>query len=92
MHKQWVKNSSNAMFPFLDLLLIPYSIKFLWGKILENRSIYISFQSFGEENVGGFTKANISFFSESEIWLGKILVNNVHYAKFAKVFPPVLYD
>ena len=44
-----------------------------------------SFQSFGDENVGEFTIANISYFSESGIWLGKnkILVNDV---RFAKVF------
>ena len=28
--------------------------------------------SFGEENVGEFTIANISYFSEPGIWLGKI--------------------
>ena len=35
-------------------------------------------------NVGEFTMAN---FSESGIWLGKILVNDACFAKFAKVFP-----
>ena len=44
-----------------------------------------SFQSFGKENVGEFTMANISYFSESGIWLGKILAN---YVRFAKVSPP----
>ena len=29
----------------------------------------------------------ISHFSESGIWLGKILANDVPFAKFAKVFP-----
>ena len=29
----------------------------------------------------------ISYFSESGIWLGKILVDDVQFAKFAKVFP-----
>ena len=43
-------------------------------------------QSFVEENVK-FTMANIGYFSESGIWLGEILVNSIHYAKFAKVFP-----
>ena len=48
-----------------------------------------SFQTFGEENVGELTIANniISYFSESGIWLGKILANDVQFAKFAKVFP-----
>ena len=46
-----------------------------------------SFYSFGEKNVGEFTIANISYFSESGIWLGKILANHVCFAKFAKVFP-----
>ena len=45
-----------------------------------------SFQSFGKENVGKFTIANISYLSESGIWLSKILVNDVWLAKFAKVF------
>ena len=45
-----------------------------------------SFQIFGEENVGKFTVANISYFSEYGIWLGKILENNICFAKFAKVF------
>ena len=29
----------------------------------------------------------ISHFSESGIWMGKILANDVPFAKFAKVFP-----
>ena len=40
-----------------------------------------------EENVDEFTIANISYFSESETWLDKILMNDVCFAKFAKVFP-----
>ena len=43
-------------------------------------------KSFGEENVGKFTIANIRYFSESGIWLGKILANGYCFAKFAKVF------
>ena len=39
------------------------------------------------ENVGEFTIANISYFSESGIWLGKTMANAVRLAKFAKVFP-----
>ena len=39
-----------------------------------------SFQSFGEENVGK-SIANISYFSESGIWLGKILANDICFAK-----------
>ena len=31
--------------------------------------------------------ANVSYFSESEIWLGKISVNGIQFAKFAIVFP-----
>ena len=31
--------------------------------------------------------ANINYFSESGIWLGKILANGVVFAKSAKVFP-----
>ena len=66
-------------------LKIPYNAKFWRGKTLANRS----FQTFGEENVGKLTIANniISYFSESGIWLGKILANDVQFAKFAKVFP-----
>ena len=44
------------------------------------------FMSFGEDNVGEFTIANISYFSEPGIWLGKILATGVRFAKFAKVF------
>ena len=40
------------------------------------------FMSFGEQNIGKFTIANISF-SEPGIWLGKILANGI---RFAKVF------
>ena len=42
---------------------------------------------FGKDNVGKFALANISYFSEPGIWLGKILANGIHFAKFAKVFP-----
>ena len=59
-----------------------YSAKFWWGKTLANRS----FMSFGEEIVCEFTIANISFFSEPGIWLGKILVNGVRFVKFVKIF------
>ena len=41
-----------------------------------------SFQSFGKENVGEFTIANISYFGQSGIWLGKILVNDSYSPKF----------
>ena len=44
------------------------------------------FMKFGEENVGKFTIANISYFSEFGIRLGKILVNGVCFAKLANVF------
>ena len=39
---------------------VPYSAKFWHGETLTNPS----FQSFGEENAGEFTIANISYFSE----------------------------
>ena len=45
------------------------------------------FVSFGEESAGGFTIANISYFSEPGIWLGKILANGIYFAKFAKFSP-----
>ena len=38
-------------------------------------------------NTGKFTIATISYYSESGIWLGKILVNDGRFAKFTKVFP-----
>ena len=38
------------------------------------------FMSFSEQNVGKFTRANISF-SEPGIWLGKILVIGIRFAK-----------
>ena len=63
--------------------VIPYSTKCWWCKTLANRP----FQSFGEENVGKFTIATISYYSESGIQLGKILANDDRFAKFAKVFP-----
>ena len=69
--------SSGGMCP------LPYNAKFLWGKTLVNRS----FQSFSEENFGEFAIANISYFSESGIWLGKILANDVCFVKFAKFSP-----
>ena len=59
------------------IMYVPYSAKFWQGKTSVNRS----FQSFGEENVGKFTIANFSYFNESGIWLGKILVNDIHFAK-----------
>ena len=40
-----------------------YSVKLWWGKTLANQF----FQGFGEENIGEFTIANISHFSESGI-------------------------
>ena len=47
---------------------ITYSAKVWWEKTWANKL----FQSFGEEDVGEFTIANISYFSELGIWLGKI--------------------
>ena len=47
-----------------------------------------SFQSFGEENIGKFELLTFSQLSGSEIWMGKILANDVCLTKFAtKVFP-----
>ena len=40
-----------------------------------------SFKSFGKENVGECTITNISYYSEPGIWLGKILVNGIRFAK-----------
>ena len=60
---------------------ILYSAKCWQDKTLANQS----FQSFGEENIGEFTIATISYYSESGIWLGKILANDDCFAKFAKV-------
>ena len=54
-----------------------YSTKFWQGKTLANQS----FQRYGGENVGELTIANVSCSNESGIWLGKILVNDVHFAK-----------
>ena len=51
----------------LIIVHVPYNAKFWWGKTLANRL----FLSFGEENVGEFTIANVSYFNESGIWLGK---------------------
>ena len=42
------------------------------------------------ENVGEFTIVYISYFSESGIWLGKILANGVPFAKSAS-FPPPMF-
>ena len=56
-------------------------MKFWQGKTLANQL----FLSFGEENVGEFTVASISYFSESQFWLGKLLENDVHFAKFTNV-------
>ena len=52
---------------------VPYSAKFWQGKTLTIRL----FQSLARENVGKFTIPNVSYFSESRIWLGKILVNGI---------------
>ena len=65
------------------VLNIPYSAKFWRGKIMANRSL----QTFGEEKRWRIANNIISYFSESGIWLGKILTNDVQFAKFAKVFP-----
>ena len=56
------------------------------GKTVANQS----FQSFGKENVDEFKiLANLS---GSEIWLGKILANDVCFAKFAQnILPPSFY-
>ena len=61
-----------AILAYIDCIVILYSAKFRRSKTLTNRS----FWSFGEKNVGEFTTANISYFTESGIWLGKILGND----------------
>ena len=45
------------------------------------------FRVLAKESVGEFTIAYISYFSESGIWLGKILANGIPFTKSAKVFP-----
>ena len=67
-------------------LWLVYSYRIVQNLVGRNLSELIVLD-FGEENVGKFTIANISYFSESGIWLGKILANGICYAKFAKVFP-----
>ena len=63
---------------------ILYSTKFWRGKNLADQS----FQNFGKENVGEFTVANISCFSDLEFgWANYILANDVCFTKFTKVFP-----
>ena len=68
---------------FLSGLNIPYSAKFWRDKTLANRS----FQTFWRGKRWRINNNIISYFSESGIWLGKILANDVQFAKFAKVFP-----
>ena len=60
-----------------------YSTKFWWGKTLANQS----FQSFGKENDSKFIIVNINYFSESGIWLGKILENDIRFANSPKFSP-----
>ena len=67
--------------PCMHMKHILHSAKFWRSKTLANRL----FQSFGKGNVGKFTIANISYFSESGIWLGKILANDICFAKFTEV-------
>ena len=61
---------------------IPYSAKFDGVKLWR----IDCFRVLARENVGKFTIANISYFSESGIWLGKILANGIPFTKSAKVF------
>ena len=58
---------------------IPCTAKFWWDKTLVN----LSLQNCGEENLGEFMIASISYFSESGIWLSKISTSD---ACFVKVF------
>ena len=62
--------------------LLPYRAKLWQGKTLANQS----FQSFSKENFDKFTIAHISYF-ESGIGQGKILANDICFAKFAKASP-----
>ena len=68
-------------------MIILCSAKFWLSKTRANRL----FQSYGEETFGKFTISvtylTFSYFRESGIWLDKMLENDVHFAKFAKVFP-----
>ena len=63
--------------------LLLFSAKFWQGRTLANQS----FQSFGEGKCWQILIVYISYFSESGIWLGKILANGIPFAKSAKVFP-----
>ena len=57
------------------------------GQIFTHTVQHKILKLFGKENVDEFTTiANISYFSESGIWLGKILANDARLAKFTKVF------
>ena len=64
-----------------------YSANSPWsGKTLTNNN----FRVLERKNVGEFTIANniIRYLSESGIWLGKILVNDIRFTKFATKFSP----
>ena len=65
--------------------LLIYCIAHNFGRVKPLASQ--SFYEFGEENVGEFTIAYISYFGEPGIWQGKILASGVRFAKFTKVFP-----
>ena len=66
-------------------MFIIYCIVYNSGRVKLRRIDCSEF--FGEENVGEFTITNISYFSGSGIWLGKILVNDVRFTEFATKFP-----
>ena len=68
-------------------LHIPYSTKLWLDKTLANRL----FQSFGKENVGEFTIANISYFSNPEFsWVKywQMMLISPNSSKFS---PPKFY-
>ena len=63
------------------------SAKFWPGKTLANQS----FQSFGEGKCWRIYNSLHCYCSESGIWLGKILANDVPFAKSAKVSPAKIF-
>ena len=70
---------------FLSFALIIYRIAQNFGGVKLWR--IDCFRALARQNIGEFTIAHISYFGESEFWLGKILANGVPFAKSAKVFP-----
>ena len=78
---QWVNHLRNNI--FVNPLKYRIAQNFGGGKLWR----IDCYRVFGEENVGEFTIATISYSSEPGIWLGKTWANDVRFAKFAQVFP-----